>query len=265
MTKQLHICALGSSFAAGPGISPIIDKHAMRSGNNYAHLLANKLNARLTDLSVSGATLENIIDQPQTVNGREFSPQLNGVPADADIVTITAGGNDMSYIGSMMQAEIEAMALGSVLEYLLPDLVSETRLKTADSVAKRFVDIIDGVRKVLPNARIFLVEYLTLLGKDTIPGTTVRMSEEKVEEHKNLAEVLNQGYNLAQQARSDYCEVVPMAKLSEEHGLGSKEPWVDGFTFLGTIQQVAPFHPNAQGHQAVADILYANLRKTSSP
>jgi hypothetical protein len=29
-----HIAALGSSFAAGPGIDPIIDQAAMRSGRN---------------------------------------------------------------------------------------------------------------------------------------------------------------------------------------------------------------------------------------
>lgn len=51
-----HVAALGSSFAAGPGVAPIVDRRANRSGRNYAHLVAERLGARLTDLTVSGAT-----------------------------------------------------------------------------------------------------------------------------------------------------------------------------------------------------------------
>jgi hypothetical protein len=95
-TYQL-IAAVGSSFAAGPGIEPIVEVAAMRSGKNYAHLLAGRLGARLVDLAVSGATTANIVDTPQQMaGGQAFPPQIDGVPADADIVTIMAGGNDPS-------------------------------------------------------------------------------------------------------------------------------------------------------------------------
>lgn len=36
----MHIVALGSSFAAGPGLKPIANAAAKRSSVNYAHLLA---------------------------------------------------------------------------------------------------------------------------------------------------------------------------------------------------------------------------------
>ncbi|KAK4972937.1 hypothetical protein LTR42_006231 [Elasticomyces elasticus] len=62
---KLHFVALGSSFAAGPGIEPIINKAAMRSGRNHAHRLAEKLDAELTNLTASGATLLNVLDTPQ--------------------------------------------------------------------------------------------------------------------------------------------------------------------------------------------------------
>ena len=93
------IAALGSSFAAGPTLEPVDDIQAMRSTRNYPHLLANALGAHLVDLTVSGATTANILHTPQqTMTGREFAPQLNGVPFDADLVTITAGGNDIQFI-----------------------------------------------------------------------------------------------------------------------------------------------------------------------
>ena len=40
MARPLLIAALGSSFAAGPGIEPVAHPGAMRSARNYPHLLA---------------------------------------------------------------------------------------------------------------------------------------------------------------------------------------------------------------------------------
>ena len=77
----------------------------MRSQKNYAHQLAERLGARLVDLTVSGATTTNIIDTPQqTAAGGMYPPQVDGVPADADVVTITAGGNDLQFAGAMLYA-----------------------------------------------------------------------------------------------------------------------------------------------------------------
>lgn len=56
MPTYRRVAALRGSFAAGPGIPPIVDRFANRSGRNYAHLLADRLGAQLTDLTVSAAT-----------------------------------------------------------------------------------------------------------------------------------------------------------------------------------------------------------------
>lgn len=62
----LHIAALGSSFAAGPGIQPIVDTTARSSSNNYAKPTAAALDAKLIDLTSSGATLLNVLSEPQS-------------------------------------------------------------------------------------------------------------------------------------------------------------------------------------------------------
>ncbi len=85
MARQ-RICALGSSFASGPGIKPLDDVSAGRSAKNYPHLLAAKLGAELTDLTCSGATLLDVLNT-----------QAHQVLEDADLVTLTAGGNDLGY------------------------------------------------------------------------------------------------------------------------------------------------------------------------
>ena len=102
-TSRLVVAALGSSFAAGPGIEPIADQVAMRSARNYAHLFADRVGAELVDLTVSGASTANVVDTPQqTMTGQTLPPQIDGVPVDADIVTITAGGNDLQFAGAML-------------------------------------------------------------------------------------------------------------------------------------------------------------------
>ena len=58
-----QMVALGSSFAAGPGVEPVLDRSAMRSGRNYAHLVADALGAVLVD-----ATLVRMVVIPATIH-----------------------------------------------------------------------------------------------------------------------------------------------------------------------------------------------------
>ena len=60
-----HMVSLGSSFAAGPGLEPIVNRPAMRSQHNYAHLVANQLGATLVDATVAGATTATILQKAQ--------------------------------------------------------------------------------------------------------------------------------------------------------------------------------------------------------
>ena len=56
--------AMGSSFAAGPGLpvrAPGSPRRAARSASNYAHLVARNLALDLHDLTYSGATTGDIL------------------------------------------------------------------------------------------------------------------------------------------------------------------------------------------------------------
>ena len=171
-----HIAALGSSFAAGPGIRPIVDRWAGRSGRNFAHLLAQKYGARLTDLSVSGATTPTILDTEQRVLWHRFAPQVDGVPTDADLVTITAGGNDLNYVGSLMKAGYAGWFRCRPVEGAIP-----------------------------PSG----------------------------------------------------AEVVRVSVASQNHAVGSAEPWVTGFR--PSLRGPAAFHPNAAGMAAIAALIELHL------
>ncbi|KAJ5939641.1 hypothetical protein N7466_002775 [Penicillium verhagenii] len=256
--KKLRIASVGSSFAAGPGIPPQIKPFAAgRSGQNYPHLLAKELNADLTDLSVSGATLLNITAEPQVTaySDAVFPPQILSIPEDADIITITAGGNDIGYIGNMIQDAADAT-------YSQASLATTTPLFDEEfSLPKRLGDTLDRIHEKAPKARIYVVEYLAILGPCTKPKVDIPFNQERIDHHSRVASRLQNAYAMAVATRSDWCERVPIHQLSLDHALGSQEPWVSGFDLNWMSQGGVVLHPNLGGMQAVAGILLETIRK----
>ncbi|KAJ5551365.1 hypothetical protein N7535_000684 [Penicillium sp. DV-2018c] len=244
--KKLIIASLGSSFAAGPDIPPQIEPFAaMRSGQNYPHLLAKQLNADLTDLSVSGATLLNITVEPQaTPFNKTFPPQITELPEDADIITLTAGGNDVNYIGGMIADSCEA------------ELQSTAPL-SPDQLAERMGSVLDQIHKRAPRARVFVVEYLAVLGPGTQAGRDIPLTQERLEHYRGVASILQHACSVAADSRSDWCETVPIHELSQGHALGSAEPWVGGFSDGPLL------HPNLDGMKAVAAIVAERVQRSS--
>src|SRR5215218_4443114 len=97
--------ALGSSFASGPGIDPIIDARCGRSGANYAHLVAERLGYDLVVVTCGGATIDDVLSRPQALmTGGTVPPQLEALVPDADLVTVTIGGNDVAYALTLARA-----------------------------------------------------------------------------------------------------------------------------------------------------------------
>ncbi len=93
--------AMGSSFAAGPGIPPLQSSDGAsacgRSAVNYPSIVAREIGADLTDVSCSGATTAHVLRDPQGAR----PPQIQAVTPDTRLVTITIGGNDVNYLGSI--------------------------------------------------------------------------------------------------------------------------------------------------------------------
>jgi lysophospholipase L1-like esterase len=263
----MHIAALGSSFAAGPSIPPQLNAAARRSGLNYPSLLAKALGAQLTDLSASGATLLNVLNEPQQTLLATLPPQLEGLPANVDSVTITAGGNDMGYsagmIGEAARLTIDdAEVLGAMLEGMGLKKDGVAGAVGWEEVIERFVRIIDAIKAKAPKARIFLVEYLAVFGEESGVAGDQPLGKERVEVYRKMATGLSRAYReAAEQRSSEGVEVVGVAEMSEGHALGSAEPWMTGYTKELLMRGGAPFHPNAEGHRAIALELVNRLRR----
>ncbi|KAK6825315.1 hypothetical protein PG987_012809 [Apiospora arundinis] len=266
----LRIASLGSSFAAGPGISPVIDAKAARSGANYAHLLAARLGgtATLTDLTVSGATLRNILDEPQVVDGGRtvFAPQIEGLPQDSDVVLILGGGNDIGYIGGLFMDSFEAYWLFRVAARIYhwfyplePEPEEQQKQLDTEALAARYGEVLDAVHARAPNACVLVVEYLTVIGDDVRPGyIDVPFDSRRLAHHRNVSEKVRVATVKAVQGRKNWCTRVPIAEPSAGHSLGTERPWVSGWGW-GLLYAGGAYHPNAEGMVAVAKMIYEKM------
>jgi len=251
------IAALGSSFAAGPTIEPVDDVAAMRSARNYPHLLARTLGAALVDLTVSGATTANILTAPQTtLTGRVFAPQIDGLPADADLVTITAGGNDLQFIGSMLFAAWSRHEPGGPMAKMLgqgfPSGIPAVAADDIDLTAKGLAAIVAAVRTRARGARVVLVDYLTVVTGQTPTGDDEVFTDDELALFLRTEAALRQAYRIA--ADRSGADLLAVSETSSDHGLGSDHPWVFGFQPV-MAKTAGSFHPNEVGMRAIADEL----------
>jgi len=137
--------ALGSSMAAGPGIRPSAAGAPFgsgRSARNYAHLVAERLNLDLVDVTFSGATTAHVLADRQ----RSAQPQIRALDGSEKLVTITIGGNDVGYVPLLMAASLPALADDSGLAVAALGYASTTRraLGTARRVREMLADEAPG-------------------------------------------------------------------------------------------------------------------------
>jgi lysophospholipase L1-like esterase len=213
----------------------------------------------LTDLTVSGATTATVIDTEQRMLWWRFPPQVPQVPRDVDLVTVTAGGNDLDYVGSMIRLAYAGLlgrwAIGRPVSRRLarggvprPD-DGDLRRATAGLVA-----IVAAVRERAPDARVLLVDYPTILGPDAAwtratpfdPGTRDGLRE--------VGRLLAVVFRTA--AQESGAELVAVSELGAEVRAGAAEPWVRGFLPLAPTSS---FHPTLTGMRAVADAIADHL------
>jgi len=253
--------ALGSSFAAGPGIEPILHPACGRSGRNYAHLVAERLGYDLVDVSSGGATVADVLDQSQALlPGGTVPPQLDAVPADAELVTVTVGGNDIGYLLTLLRCSFqvapEAAPADAAAFFGTP--VDPAAVDAAlDRLPGELARLVAAVRARAPRARVLLVDYLTVVPAQLTPAFPMS------EEHRQLCAGIGRRLEAATAAAAAEtgAELVAVSAPSRDHAVGAPEPWVTGWEF-GDLRTggVAPYHPNAAGMRAAADAVAAVLR-----
>jgi lysophospholipase L1-like esterase/quercetin dioxygenase-like cupin family protein len=159
--------AMGSSFAAGPGLPsrvPGSPRRAGRSTGNYAHLVARELGLDLHDVTFSGATTSDLLGP----SAAGQAAQLDAVTAETSLVTITAGGNDVGFVPRLTLA-----SLPWPLRLLPPVKARVESLGQIRATDQRFEQlernlavIAARLRDRAPACRVVVVDYLSVLPQD---------------------------------------------------------------------------------------------------
>ena len=243
----LAYVAMGSSFAAGPGIAPAESgspSGCARSASNYANLTAQFLGADLTDVSCSGATTANILTDDQ--DGQ--APQIDAVGSGTQLVTVTIGGNDIDYLGSLdtYSCQDEGGSNCGTVDTGSIDSALTGLTQSLENVAT-------AVQSRAPEARILFVNYFTILpGSGTCTG--VPLTADQISFEQSLASDLAQ--DTATAASATGSTLVDLASASAQHDSCSAQPWVNTYDVASGL---SPYHPNAAGMAGAAQLIQQAL------
>jgi lysophospholipase L1-like esterase len=231
--------AMGSSFAAGPGIPPSADdppNRCTRSQENYAHQLARKRGLNLVDVSCSGATTQHILGP-----WNELKAQFDAVDASTRLVTVTIGGNDVRYTAGLSAAA----CLTAKSQPTCPAPAAAPTAQEWEDLEGRLRQIAGEVHRRAPNARLVFVDYTTVLppgGTCPTLSLTAEQAEASRQVNKGVVDVT------ARVARSTGSGLVQASALTAAHNACAAEPWVNGFP----PAKGAAFHPRVEAHTAIA-------------
>ncbi len=237
--------SLGSSYAAGIGIGPgLLGAGGCGvSGRNYAHLVAEELELQLVDASCSGARTKHVLDTP--LGGSP--PQIDWVTPDAALITVTIGGNDVGYVGSMIRCgdptnvcTIDEAQLDTDFRALSESL--RTMFEQLQARAPRATVVLDTY------PRLVYGEACAALSLDSAEADAIRSIGERLQ--RTFVEV----------SRSAGVAVADPYAAPGEHGpcAAPGESWLDG-KVSSDPSEGFPYHPNATGHRGMAELLLGAL------
>jgi lysophospholipase L1-like esterase len=235
--------ALGSSYAAGAGIGPLqpgSPQRCQRTTNNYASLLARRLQLQLTDASCGGATTATVLGP-----SNELPPQIDAVSASTRLVTMTVGGNDIDYMGALFGGSCRAGV--AARPGPCPPRVQPTTAQYK-ALEASLTSIAREVARRAPQARLVFVQYLTAVPDKPCAATAIKPEDAAIGRAigRELAAVT------AQVAKATGALLVPADQMSRDHTACGAEPWSHGLHEGYDMQQGTPWHPAPAGHAAIA-------------
>ena len=249
--------ALGSSFAAGPDVGrpdPSGPAPCRRSLDNYAHLLAKRRGLTLEDRTCSGARTDDIVSNQQF----GLPPQIEAVGPSTRLVTITVGGNDVSYLGDLSAASCRNQGDGNCQTSSF-DTLDARFSKLHDSLASMLTE----VKRRAPMATIVVVDYVTIAPPSGVCPDRAPLTEPDMNWARSRAARLRQ--LTAEASAGAGAILIKASDLSTGHDVCAAEPWINGWRTLGPSgRPLAVYHPRIEAMQAIAAQIDLVLPKSLS-
>lgn len=247
--------ALGDSAAAGPLIDPADGSSpgCIRSVNNYPHVVAARLGARLTDVTCSSAKSGDVVSGAQrTLTGASVPVQTSALSARTKLVTLTIGAND---IGLFQIALSCANTPGSI------PCSQKFRSGGSDQIAAkiaaqtpRWSAVLDRIHAAAPNARVAVVGYGTYIRPQSCAAQPIRPAD---------AVYLQQSMNRMNDAwsrltRTRGMTYIDITKVTTGHDVCAAPASAYYFGLVPSSVGV-PLHPTALGMSVIGKHVAAQL------
>ena len=245
--------SMGSSYAAGPGVGvrDAASGACGRSMSNYARQVAVRRKLDLVDVACSGATTEDILTRSQA----GFPPQIEAVTADTRLVTVTIGGNDVSYVANL--TGYSCRDTGGACS-VVAEAAVEARFAALPGALGR---VLAETRRRAPRATVVLVGYLPVVPEAGRPGcgAVEPMSAANAERMGKVADRLAKAFETA--ARQAGVLFVRSQDIARGHDACAAQPWIAGYKAALTPgwSLAVPYHPNQAGMDRLADAIEAVL------
>ncbi|MGH9222287.1 MAG: SGNH/GDSL hydrolase family protein [Acidimicrobiales bacterium] len=239
--RPLTYVSLGDSYSAGGGL-PGAEQPCGRGPGAYPSLVMAHAGLAGSLHACNGATTADVLDRAQFPGE---GPQIVAVTGEVDVVTISIGGNDIGF-----GPRIRDCVLGE------QSCVRHEAAVNQDLAAlePRLAQVFGEVRRRAPGARLIVVGYPQLVADpdqaryQSCAGLTPDEARWVREKGVALGRVVRTN---AEAAGARY---VDSASRFAGHEACTAEPWMTGVT-LTKIE--GSFHPNAAGHQKLAELVEA--------
>ncbi|AWB84880.1 SGNH/GDSL hydrolase family protein [Corynebacterium liangguodongii] len=241
--------ALGDSYASmGSASGEEADSSfCAQSKDNYPHELARRLgrSVEFVDASCQGSTTENIAG-PRIVEDEDLTiePQLNKLRSDADLVTLSLGGNDMDFAGI-------ARCLGAMLAGEDRDCSAEYAAPTAQRLAElpiKLSKVHSEIKKKAPGAIVVVTGYVPLISLEQECDVTKVIGRDGVEWGLWLTAAIN---NIVKQTAEANGAIFVLPEEVEKHSTcaSARQRWV---AVDGKDTNSYPAHPTPRGQREMA-------------
>ncbi|GAA0510570.1 lipase 1 [Paractinoplanes deccanensis] len=218
--------ALGDSYSSGVG-APAQSGTCLRSPYGYPALWAARNDPQsFTDLSCGGA-----------VTGDVIGTQAPAIPAGADLISITIGGNDAGFAPTVIGCQLSSDAA-------CVRTVAEARAEITATLGAKLDATYAAIRAKAPSARVVVLGYPLLFDTSSASCGLAGMSLTKRRALNDGAQTLNA--LIQQRAQAAGFVWSDVRDEFAGHGICSSSPYLNGLTILPPQNS---FHPNANGYR----------------
>ena len=288
--------AMGDSYISGEGAfnyrsgTDTETNRCHQSLSSYPYLMAHLFDS-FADVACSGAVIDNVVGNDKNHNDFQTKPsdatpsraqekvaQSNHVPGvliqskfsrvdNPEVITLSIGGNDVHFSEIVKRCVVPLNNFSSASSNCYQTY--EDRLELITSINNQFNNLVltyNTLKSNAPDRRIYVVGYPQVVATDGDCGLNVRLSQSDRAFASQLIAYLD--YVIEQATNKSGVFYVDTQHAFDGHKLCEPSPAVNGltegndsWTRLGNES----YHPNARGHQLLADAVQSQTHNLTAP